>query len=430
MAKPTLALIPASQGSKVFSVLPSSGVGDFDFSRGSAATRINSLGLIENVLSGQSRLEYPMIDGVVSGCPSLLLEPSRTNLVTYSEDFSDASWIKTRSSISGNLAISPDGALNAGKLIETTDTGLHAVSKTFTVVSGVSHTVSVFIKKGTNKFVQILFGTNNVTNNPYVNFDVNQGVFENNGTTSVDIKYFGNGWYRCSATVTTASTSLTYFISPIQSISDSRASSFTGSVNNNIYIYGAQLEQGSYPTSYIPTNGAAVTRAAETANGAGDASTFNDSEGVLMAEISSLVLVDTVRLISLNDGSSNNEIFIGLRSDTGNIYYNIDTNGSTQSSFISNVNPFNSFCKICIKYKENDIKFFVNGFKLHSDTSAIMPNNLNGIDMKRGNNSLPFYGKTKQIQYFQTALTDSELEILTSWVSFTEMAQGQLYTIE
>ena len=67
MAKPTLALIPASQGSKLFSVLPSSGVGDFDFSRGSAATRINSEGLIETVVSGQSRLDYPLIDGKVVG---------------------------------------------------------------------------------------------------------------------------------------------------------------------------------------------------------------------------------------------------------------------------------------------------------------------------------------------------------------------------
>jgi hypothetical protein len=82
MAQPKLALIPASQGTKVYSVLPSDGSGDFDFTRSSKATRINSQGLIEEVLSGQSRLEYPLIDGVVNGCPSLLLEPQSTNLIT------------------------------------------------------------------------------------------------------------------------------------------------------------------------------------------------------------------------------------------------------------------------------------------------------------------------------------------------------------
>ena len=73
MPKPKLALIPASQGSKVFSVLPSDGSGDFDFSRSGKATRINSQGLIEEVSNGQSRLNYPMIDGKVVGCPSLII---------------------------------------------------------------------------------------------------------------------------------------------------------------------------------------------------------------------------------------------------------------------------------------------------------------------------------------------------------------------
>jgi len=94
MAKPKLALIPASQGSKLFSVLPSSGVGDFDFTRSGSATRINSQGLIEEVANGQSRLNYPMIDGVVKGCPHHILEPERLQKIQYSEDFSQSYWTK------------------------------------------------------------------------------------------------------------------------------------------------------------------------------------------------------------------------------------------------------------------------------------------------------------------------------------------------
>ena len=92
MAKPKLALIPATQGSKFYSVLPSSGVGDFTFSRNSAATRINKDGLIETVAVGKSRLNYPLIDGKVVGCPSHLLEPQRTNVFQRSEEFSNAYW--------------------------------------------------------------------------------------------------------------------------------------------------------------------------------------------------------------------------------------------------------------------------------------------------------------------------------------------------
>ncbi len=147
MAKPNLAYIPATIGDKVYSILPNDGVGDFDFDRASTATRINAQGLIETVASGENRLNYSLLDGEVVGCPHLLLEPARTNLVQYSEDFSNGYWIRTRTTVSANNIISPDGTLNADKIIETTDTGLHAVSETFTVVSGVSHTVSVFIKK-------------------------------------------------------------------------------------------------------------------------------------------------------------------------------------------------------------------------------------------------------------------------------------------
>jgi hypothetical protein len=95
MAKPKLALIPAAQGTKFYSVLPSDGTGDFTFTRGSVGTRINAQGLIENVASGQSRLDYPLIDGVQKGCPHHILEPARTNLIQYSEDFS--TWLTFRS---------------------------------------------------------------------------------------------------------------------------------------------------------------------------------------------------------------------------------------------------------------------------------------------------------------------------------------------
>ena len=91
MARPSLALIPSAyKVGKVASVLPESGKGDFTFTRGSEATRINASGLIEAVGD-----DVPRIDHSDGGCPILLLEPQRTNLIQYSEDFSDASWTKT-----------------------------------------------------------------------------------------------------------------------------------------------------------------------------------------------------------------------------------------------------------------------------------------------------------------------------------------------
>ena len=106
MAKPKLALIPAAQGDKFYSVLPSDGVGDFDFTRNSSATRIAPTGLIQEVASGDSRLNYDLLNGKVVNCPHYLLEPASTNIIPYSEDFTQATiWTPTRCSITANQSI-------------------------------------------------------------------------------------------------------------------------------------------------------------------------------------------------------------------------------------------------------------------------------------------------------------------------------------
>ena len=109
----SLLLIPTGYKSqKVYSIFPTDGDGDFDFSRSSSATRIAKNGLITTVAANVPRLNYPLIDGVVNGCPSLLLEPQCYKFDYLSEDFSDASWIQNSSYINSNNN-SPDGTLNA-----------------------------------------------------------------------------------------------------------------------------------------------------------------------------------------------------------------------------------------------------------------------------------------------------------------------------
>ena len=148
-----------------------------------------------------------------------------------------------------------------------------------------------------------------------------------------------------------------------------------------------------------------------------------------MAEISSFVGLDDFRLLTLNSGNINNIILLGIR-DSGNLYCAITDGGVNQFTHISDYSPINIPTKLLVKYKTNDISFWINGFKLATDTSATIPTGLNQLDFNYGNGAYPFYGNTKQVQYYNSALTDSELEQLTSWTSFTDMAEGQLYTIE
>ena len=431
MAKPKLALIPAAQGTSLYSVLPSSGVGDFDFTRSGSATRINAQGLIETVGSGVSRLNYPMIDGVVKGCPSHILEPQRTQLVQYSEDFSDSSWIKSGPTLTYNQGISPDGGNNATKIIPSTSNTSQDIFATVTALGSTVYTRSFFAKAdGYNWiYIQQYDGLTNLG----AWFDLSTGLIGNTqSNVTSDIKYYGNDWYKCSVTFTTQSSGSNER-AQIRVVGSNGASTLQGNGIDGVLIWGAQVEQGSYPTSYIPNYGTAagVTRSAETATGSGDAATFNDSEGVLMIESATLSESDiTARYFQLSDGSvTANGLTFRYYTTTNYFQALYYTNGAYQavlSIFLPDSSEFN---KIAFKYKTNDFSLFVNGIKVGSDANGSTGYTLSNLSFNN-NGFDSFEGSTKQLQYFDTALSDTDLEKLTSWVSFQEMAEGQLYTIE
>ena len=423
MAKPKLALIPAAQGDKFYSVLPSSGVGDFDFTRSGGATRINSQGLIETVADGVSRLNYPLIDGKVVGCPSHLLENSATNLVTYSEDFSQ--WTASDLTVTDNNSISPDGSLNASKLTLTSGTSVKRIALGSMPTSSASRCYSIFFKTNDINSIQLLHSGDL---QGYANFDLVNSVVGTSGSkTTSKIENYGNGWYRCTAifdnTNTFGSTLYLY-------IKDNASGTYGGSTSEvgDLFIYGAMYEQGSYPTSYIKSNsGSATTRSAETANNSGDASTFNDSEGVLMAEISALDDDLTNRRITISDNTTNNRIVLGFADTSNTILALVGSNGTQFISTIS-ISDTKLNNKFALKYKQNDFALWVNGIEIATGTSGNTPLNLNNLKIQGSTGFSNFYGNTKQIQYYDSA--DIDLETLTSWVSFSDMAEGQLYTIE
>ena len=427
MVKPTLALIPAAQGDKLYSVLPSSGVGDFDFTRSGSATRINSQGLIETVSSGVSRLNYPMIDGVVKGCPHHILEPQATNLIQYSEDFSNAYWTKSDATVVSGF-ISPNGNTDAFKLVEGTGSSNHRIDRAITgLPNGATVTLSLYAKSSERNKVSIL----EVSTNTGCFFDLDNLTITNEfggAPLSSSITELSNGWRRVSITVIIPLTSARFISHTVKDTT----SVYTGDGTSGVYVYGAQLEEGSFPTSYIPNYGtsAGVTRSAETANGSGSAATFNDSEGVLMAEISALSDdADTLRWINLNNGGTSNRVAFYYRTDVNQLTYLVSS-GSTQVFSTVTLSSASSFNKIAAKYKQNDFSLWINGYELITDTSGNAPVGLNELSFDNAVGGDNFYGKTKQIQYFDTALNSEDLEKLTSWVSFTDMAEAQLYSVE
>ena len=331
----SLLLIPSGyRESKIYSVFPTTGVGDFTFNRNSSATRIAKNGLITSVATDIPRLEYPLIDGVVNGCPSLLLEPQRTNLITYSEDFSQNVWIKRGNPIvSLNNILSPQGILNASEL----KVSFAAVDDIYTSASGFTpstkFSASFYFKKVTSSGIIVVTAA------------------VSNGSWNLDLSLLGNDWEFISESHPAVTVTTTF-----ESASDGSGGLQFYSSNGtdiNFYIYGVQLEEGSYPTSYIKSNsGGTTTRAAETANGAGDAATFSDSEGVLMAEISALANDGTFRVISINGTATNvntNRIQMYFRDTADIITFGMESENSAQF-FLQFPLDVKSNNKLALKY--------------------------------------------------------------------------------
>jgi hypothetical protein len=430
MAKPKLCLIPATIGDKVYSILPSDGVGDFDFTRASTATRINAQGLIETVASGENRLNYSLLDGKVVGCPHLLLENSATNLIQYSEDISNAVWTTLASgeTIVSNSVISPDGTLNADTLEGDGTAATVYVRQDVTLSTSTDYTFSIFAKKGTNNFLAISAEGFSGATNTLLIFDLNNGIVTN-GTANIED--FGNGWFRCIFTIAISTDGTGRFlIYPAYNGTTRGFPSSSDADGQNIYLWGAMLEQSSFATSYIRNlSTGSTTRAAETCNGSGDAATFNDSEGVLMAEISALANDITNRIISVSDGSGSNRVLIKF-DNSSNLIQGTCTVGTDQASLLYYTNDITINSKVLFLYKSNDFQLWVDGFKRDFDTNGTTPSGLDRLNFDNSSGGSPFYGNTKQIQYFDSVLDSEQLEQLTSWDSFRAMAEGQLYSIQ
>ena len=377
----------------------------FRFTRDSIATRVNKEGLIEVVGNDVPRIDYSdSAEGV------LLLEPQSSNLLTYSNDFAGSSYTKNSFACLPNHAISPEG-LNNASLIYQTASG----DKDFYVSTPNRIDVfSVYAKASGKDFFAIFdkSGTNIV----YYNLSNGTLATVPSGTTAT-ITPVGNDWYRLTYY---RNQSGTYqFFKPVDA-ADSAIGTASGT--DGALIYGAQLENGTYATSYIPTNGSTVTRAAETANGSGNSEVFNDSEGVLFAEIN-LIYNQSGRYITLGDGTSSNRIILGTEGGDDRIIFYVIVGGNVQCQIPYILPDINAIYKIAIKYKQNDFALWVNGLEVGTDTSGstLASNTLSKLVFNGGTGTSNFYGKTKELGYYNTALTDAELEYMTSYRSLNEL---------
>ena len=184
--------------------------------------------------------------------------------------------------------------------------------------------------------------------------------------------------------------------------------------DGDILLSGAQFENSSFATSLIPTSGSTVTRNKDQANNSGDSSLINSTEGVLYAEIAALANDETVRRISITDGTVNNRVEIAYFAASNRINVAVKVSGSDTFSSSSTAYDITQFNKIAVKYKVNDFNLFINGVEISTDTSGAVPAGLDTLNFDSGSGSFNFEGKVKSVAVFKEALTDAQLISLTS----------------
>jgi hypothetical protein len=276
------------------------------------ATRTNSGGLIEIVNANLPRFDY---DPVTLAPKGLLIEEARTNVLQRSQEFDDVIWVKTRSSVTANATTSPDGTVNADKLVEdATAANNHFTSQSF-ISTAIAYTFTVYAKAAERGYIT-LFNSTVASGRCFDLITGVVGVASGTTPTASTITDVGNGWYRCSITVTATAASNVWRINVMASNSASTA--YNGDGTSGIFIYGAQLEAGAFATSYIPTVASQVTRNADVVSmtGTNFSDWYNASDGTFVVEGS--VQFGTTRY--LIGGSASQRLVYGTSSGSLGIY--------------------------------------------------------------------------------------------------------------
>ena len=387
MTNPKLALIPSGyKATKVYSILPSDGGGDFTFDRASEGTRVRKDGLIEEVSNDTPRLDWS--DG---NCPSLLLEPERTNYALNNTQLQLNSTLTSSGTINmtGNYASAPDGTLTATR-IEASATGsgyaLLSVNGTDPSVDG----------GGGGYYISTIYVKSNTGQNQTC-------AFYGASSGSPKTRTVTTEWTRIQFTGFRAANSKYCYIGvAISNGSDEEL---------DFLVWGGQTELvDSYPSSLIYTGASAVTRFKDECFNGGDADLFNITEGTFFVDANNFgTPLNYYSMITISDATGSN--YIRFIYESSRIRVSVLGLGDY---FINGVND-NERNKVATTFKENEMKVFFNGSLVHTDTLGVLPTGLSKLNFSMTNNlSRWFEGKVHDTRVYDRVLTEAEAIELTT----------------
>ena len=364
------------------------------------------------------------------GCPSLLLEKQSTNETWYSEDFSQSYWTKQGLTVTANSIVSPDGTQNADLLTLNTSLAEHNVyapASGLPITSNAPYTFSCYVKKGTGRYFCVATYFTGVGFGPYATFDLNTATLVASGASfgtysSSKIENMGNDWYRCSVSGFGPYTSLIFAPDVRSASSLIPGVPFTGA-SETMYIWGAQFEASSYPTSYIPTlTTSSATRVADACYKTGISSLIGQTEGVMFADFDMTTNANSGAYQTILNlaTDANNSIDILKNNTTAELYIFAINGGVIQvnSVGIAGTNILGRH-KIALAYKLNDYVCYLDGVQIYADTSATVPACSNFYVGAYLGASNQLGGSIGEAILFPTRLTNSEIAQLTGNQNYT-----------
>ena len=381
-----LLLIPtAYKSGKVYSVFPTNGDGDFDYTRSGDASRVNPGGFIET-----KGANIPRIDHTGGGCPSLLLEPERTNYATNNTSMDTYS-----NSVFGNnpnptqtadYTIAPDGTLTATRL-QTSKTGTNYSVISFPTTSndgsgGGYYTASVYVKSNTGNNQSIAFyGANSAPNNRTATTEWSRIQFTGQRLGNTKYAYLGT---------------------------------FNGTDDDiDISVWGAQIELvNSYPSSLIYTEANIETRFADECENGGDADLFDFNECSIYLDLTPFV-AGFNKDISLSAGTNDDRFTFFFRSNGTQLLFGVWAEGSNQL-YRDETITYNTRNKLLLTAKENEFKIYINGTLKFTDTLGVLPTGINKFSFATPYNSNHFEGKVHDTRVYDRVLTEAEAIELTT----------------
>jgi hypothetical protein len=358
----------------------------------------------------ETRLNRPRVDFSLGGCPNLLLEPQRTNLALQSSSFDSATWAKTRSTVTANATTSPSGIVDADKLIPSVDNNNHIITQISIPVTAQIYTASVYAKKGEYDTVRLLLSNLWASPNPNAIFNLTTKTVFSTQNATAKITELENDWFRLEITATINATAGSNAHLIIYA-GDNDNVTFAGDGTSGLFIWGAQLEAGAYPTSYVPTSSASVTRNSDTfaLSNVFTNNLISSSGGTWFMELRNNIPytsdsnIGAIFLDTASFGYTDGFMFRKQTSGRFLIQRYIGTIGLTLHATTTDT------VKVAIKWNGTTADVFVNGVKVVAATAFAIT-----AMQFLSNSTNPLYANINNTALYNTAISDAECIAITT----------------